>query len=43
MKRNTLTQFNSNNTGLMTVEEVKDKLMTVKLVREELKKRREKN
>lgn len=43
MIKNTLTQFNSNNTRLMTLQEVKDKLMEVKLVREELKKWREKN
>ncbi|WP_267463397.1 hypothetical protein [Thomasclavelia cocleata] len=37
MEKNRLTQFNSNNTRLMTLEEVKEKLMEVKLVREELK------
>lgn len=31
-----MTQFNSNNTRLMTLEEVKEKLMEVKLVRDEL-------
>ena len=36
MVKNTLTQFNSNNTRLMTLEEVKEKLMEVKLVRDEL-------
>ncbi|WP_278453628.1 hypothetical protein [Thomasclavelia spiroformis] len=36
MGKNTLTQFNSNNTRLMTLEEVKEKLMEVKLVRDEL-------
>ena len=36
MSKNTLTQFNSNNTRLMTLEEVKNKLLEVKLVREEL-------
>ena len=35
-EKNTLTQFNSNNTRLMTIEEVKEKLMEVKLVRDEL-------
>ena len=38
MSKNTLTQFNSNNTRLMTLEEVKNKLLEVKLVREELEK-----
>lgn len=38
MKATKLTQFNSNNTRLMKVEEVKNKLMEVKLVREELEK-----
>ena len=37
MARNTLTQFNSNNTKLMDVEAVKNKLLEVKLVRDELK------
>ena len=37
MGKNTLTQFNSNNTRLMSLEEVKEKLMEVKLVRDELK------
>ena len=37
MKESELTQFNSNNTRLMTLEEVKNKLLEVKLVREELK------
>ena len=36
MGKNTLAQFNSNNTRLMTLEEVKEKLMEVKLVRDEL-------
>lgn len=36
MKVNELTQFNSNNTALMSVEEVKNKLLEVPLVREEL-------
>ena len=35
-KRNHLTEFNSNNTKLMTVEEVKDKLLTLKYIQEEL-------
>lgn len=37
MEESELTQFNSNNTRLMTLEEVKNKLLEVKLVREELK------
>lgn len=37
-ERNTLTEFNSNNTDLMTAEEVKTKLLTVPYVVEELKK-----
>ena len=37
MGKNTLTQFNSNNTKLMDVEAVKNKLLEVKLVRDELK------
>lgn len=35
-EKSTLTQFNSNNTKLMNVEEVKNKLLEVPLVREEL-------
>ncbi|WP_281509226.1 hypothetical protein [Thomasclavelia cocleata] len=38
MEKNRLTQFNSNNTKLMDIEEVKNKLLKVKLVRKELKK-----
>ena len=34
--RTNLYQFNSHNTKLMTLEEVKEKLMEVKLVRDEL-------
>ena len=37
-ERNLLEEFNSNNTELMTVEEIKEKLLTVPLVREELAK-----
>ena len=37
MKKTELTQFNSDNTKAMTVEEVKAKLLEVALVREELK------
>lgn len=35
-QRNTLTEFNSNNTTLMKLDEVKAKLLEVKLVRDEL-------
>lgn len=38
IQESTLTQFNSNNTTLMNVEEVKAKLLEVELVREELRK-----
>ncbi len=37
-KRNTLTEFNSNNTDLWTVEQVKEKLLSLKYIQEELKK-----
>ncbi|MBR5192028.1 MAG: polysaccharide biosynthesis protein [Clostridia bacterium] len=37
-ERNTLTEFNSNNTKLLTVEEVKQKLLTLSYIREELEK-----
>ncbi|RLK63787.1 NAD-dependent epimerase/dehydratase family protein [Atopobacter sp. AH10] len=36
-ERNVLEEFNSNNTKLMTVEQVKEKLLTVPLVQEEIK------
>ena len=36
VNRNILKEFNSNNTELMNVQEVKDKLLEVTLVREEL-------
>ena len=36
IEKNRLTQFNSNNTKLMNIEEVKNKLLEVKLVQEEL-------
>lgn len=42
IKETTLTQFNSNNTSLMGVEAVKNKLLEVPLVREELEKWRNK-
>ncbi len=35
-ERNTLTEFNSNNTELLTVEQVKDKLLTLEYIRGEL-------
>lgn len=37
-ERNTLTEFNSNNTELLTVEEVKEKLLTLSYIKEELAK-----
>ena len=37
VKRNTLTEFNSNNTELLSVEEVKEKLLKLPYVQEELK------
>ncbi len=36
--RNPLTEFNSNNTDLWTVEQVKEKLLSLEYIREELKK-----
>lgn len=39
--RNLLEEFNSNNTTLMTVDEVKEKLLTVPLIQEELRKWKE--
>ncbi|MBQ9735281.1 MAG: polysaccharide biosynthesis protein [Clostridia bacterium] len=36
VERNPLTEFNSNNTTLMTVEQVKKKLLTLSYIREEL-------
>ncbi len=35
-KRNTLTEFNSNNTKALNVEEVKEKLLTLEYIRQEL-------
>ncbi len=35
-QRNTLTEFNSNNTKLLTVEEVKEKLLSLDYIKEEL-------
>lgn len=37
VERNKLTEFNSNNTKLMTVEEVKEKLLSLEYIQEELK------
>ena len=37
VERNTLTEFNSNNTELLTVEQVKEKLLTLTYIQEELK------
>ena len=34
--RNTLTEFNSNNTQLLTVEQVKDKLLSLQYIRDEI-------
>ncbi|WP_320128743.1 polysaccharide biosynthesis protein [uncultured Sphaerochaeta sp.] len=36
-KRNVLTEFNSSNTQLLTVEQIKEKLITLKYIQEELK------
>ena len=38
IERNTLTEFNSNNTALLNVEEVKAKLLTLEYIRDELDK-----
>ena len=35
-KRNTLTDFNSNNTELLNVEQVKAKLLTLQYIRDEI-------
>ena len=37
-ERNLLTEFNSNNTELLNVEQVKDKLLSLEYIQEELKK-----
>ena len=37
-KRNTLTEFNSNNTRLLNVEEAKEKIASLSYIQEELKK-----
>ena len=36
-KRNTLSEFNSNNTDLLSVEEVKEKLLSLEYIRQEVK------
>ena len=36
VERNPLTEFNSNNTELLSVEEVKDKLLSLEYIRNEL-------
>ena len=36
VERNTLSEFNSNNTALLTVEEVKEKLLTLHYIRDEI-------
>ena len=38
VKRNTLTEFNSNNTELLNVEQVKEKLLELRYIQEELEK-----
>ena len=38
VERNPLTEFNSNNTNLLTVEQVKEKLLSLKYIQEELAK-----
>ncbi|MDY6367690.1 MAG: nucleoside-diphosphate sugar epimerase/dehydratase [Clostridia bacterium] len=37
-ERNTLTEFNSNNTALLSVEQVKEKLLTLQYIKDELNK-----
>ena len=36
IERNVLTEFNSNNTDLLNVEQVKEKLLSLQYIREEL-------
>ena len=38
IERNTLTEFNSSNTELLNVEQVKEKLLSLSYIREELAK-----
>jgi UDP-glucose 4-epimerase len=42
VERNSLTEFNSNNTELLTVEEVKEKLLSLEYIREEIRAMEEK-
>ena len=37
-ERNTLTEFNSNNTELLNIEQVKEKLLSLKYIRDEMEK-----
>ena len=37
VQRNTLTEFNSSNTELLDVEQVKEKLLSLKYIQDELK------
>ena len=37
MERNPLTEFNSNNTELLNVEQVKEKLLSLSYIQDELK------
>ena len=39
VKRNPLTEFNSSNTDLLDVEQVKEKLLSLEFIREELGKK----
>lgn len=41
VERNTLSEFNSNNTELLTVEQVKEKLLSLQYIRDELNKQKE--
>ena len=41
VERNTLTEFNSNNTELLSVDQVKKKLLSLQYIREELAKTEE--
>ena len=40
VERNVLTEFNSNNTQLLDVEQVKEKLLSLAYIREELEARK---
>ena len=39
VERNTLTEFNSNNTDLLNVDQVKEKMLTLNFIREEMQKK----